>query len=57
MYNGNILYHMLTENRREYLKKRGKSDKEKRVEYDYRVLKWLEAMLDSGEKGGIGDAR
>ena len=55
MYYSNILYHMLTENRREYLKKRGESDKEKRVEYDYRVLKWLEAMLDSSDKGGIGD--
>jgi hypothetical protein len=55
MYYDVLSYHMLTENRREYLKKRGKSDNEKRVEYDYRVLKWLEAMLDSGEKGGIGD--
>jgi hypothetical protein len=46
---------MLTENRREYLKTRKSSDKEKKTEYDYRVLKWLESMLDSGEKGGIGD--
>lgn len=43
---------MLTENRRKYLKTR---DQEKKVEYDYRVLKWLETMLDSGEMGGIGD--
>jgi hypothetical protein len=43
---------MLTKNRREYLRTR---DKEKKAEYDYRVRKWLEAMLDSGEEGGIGD--
>ncbi len=46
---------MLTENRREYLETRSSSDKAKKTEYDYRLLKWLEAMLDSGEKGGIGD--
>ena len=46
---------MLTENRREYLKTRSSLDKGKKAEYDYRVLKWLETMLDSGEKGGIGD--
>jgi len=46
---------MLTENRREYLKTRDSLDKAKKAEYDYRVLKWLEAMLDSGKKGGIGD--
>jgi len=46
---------MLTENRREYLKTRSSSDKTKRGEYDYRILKWLEAMLDSSNKGGIGD--
>ncbi len=43
---------MLTKNRRGYLKKR---NKEKSAEYDYRILKWLEAMLDPGENGGIGD--
>ena len=52
MYYDVLQYYMLTENRRAYLTKRRESDKEIRVEYDYRVLKWLEAMLDSGEKGG-----
>lgn len=46
---------MLTENRREYLKTRSSSDKAKKAEYDYRILKWLQTMLDSSEKGGLGD--
>jgi len=45
---------MLTENRRKYLKERNSLGKGK-AEYDYRVLKWLETMLDPGEEGGIGD--
>jgi hypothetical protein len=46
---------MLTENRRKYLEERNSSDKGKRIEYDYRVLKWLETILDPGIEGGIGD--
>jgi hypothetical protein len=44
---------MLTEKRREYLKTR--SSHEKNAECDYRILKWLETILDDSEKGGIGD--
>ena len=45
---------MLTENRRNYLKARNLG-KGKIAEYDYRILKWLESILDPGEEGGIGD--
>ncbi|MGD0953749.1 MAG: hypothetical protein ABR985_15400 [Methanotrichaceae archaeon] len=45
---------MLTENRRKYLETRN-LDKGKKAEYDYRVLKWLETMLNPGKEGGIGD--
>jgi hypothetical protein len=56
MYLNVISQYMLTENRREYLKTRPtEEDKGKIAEYDYRLLKWLQAMLDGGEKGGIGD--
>lgn len=47
---------MLTENRRLYLKERSsEKDKKKRAEMDYRLLKWLQVILDSGDSGGIGD--
>jgi hypothetical protein len=46
---------MLTGKRRKYLEERNSSDKGKKAEYDYRVLKWLETMLDPGKEGGIGD--
>jgi len=47
---------MLTENRRRYLTTRAEEgDEKKRAEYDYRLLKWLESMLSSGEGGGISD--
>jgi hypothetical protein len=46
---------MLTENRRKFLKERSSLDKRTKTEYDYRILKWLQAMLDPGPEGGIGD--
>jgi hypothetical protein len=46
---------MLTENRREFLRKRRTEKKKTKIEYDYRILKWLETILDHGEEGGIGD--
>lgn len=52
----NISWYMLTPNRRDYLKSRSsQKDKAKKAEYDYRILKWLETLLDSGPEGGIGD--
>ena len=46
---------MLTKNRRDVLKKRGSLEPRERAVYDYRLLQWLETMLDSGQEGGVGD--